>query len=1019
MKIKNLFRRIFAIMISSIFACGAVPGMAMAEETDDICIYVSPSGDDSGDGTISKPFKTPERARDYVRSIRSAADGDINVFFRGGTYNIEKPVEFNGSDKGANSVYYRAYSGETPVFTAGKEISGWEHHTGNVFKVFVGNDLDMLQLFIDDERQTLARWPNEDAGDGGKIRLPNPGEGRIPVEKGTFDYISNVQGMRVVSGQTWRQYIYTAVSLKKGNDYDFVEISQDQVDNTWVFGSEIRGCEAYFENKYEFMDSPGEWFKDKDGYLYYYADDDTTAEKLNAKKTIIPIGENIIKFTGNIENPAENIVFDGISFKHTAWTWTLYNSLITNQANLFFDIKQPASSTYRLGRQKKRVPAAIEGQGIKNLTIRNCKFSQLGTTAIYFSRYVDTLNIIGNKFKDCSGAGIEIGDDYYKAETNWFPKNININNNFITKCNVQWNSGCGITVLYASDTRIEHNYLYDLAYTGINVGWGWDTFVPEMNKNWTVRYNRIENCMNTLHDGGYFYSPNPAFGYNVFEGNYIKADKTQIDPGLNIAGIYHDANPENWNDINNVVEGLQLVLFTGAKQHNVKGLWSNFDASSRYKSFPSTFVMESMIQTDEPFWEDDAQRIIDNAGLQKPYLHLLDEASPIEVDTEALFYNANIGQVKQFNVCVTNNTNEEKEAEIVFSDGKEKHFDMPNYSQKVMVPAKSKVMVPFQIRFDTLAFAAPNFVDAYAVIDGEKHDFQLAIIVNKVGNEVISVTDKGYVETKGTWHNSGIGGHNGISRYAGNGMAEFRLNVSAGKYKVAFYNAVHEVNEKNLLIKVFARDETHEIHLDQTAGESGWVELGEFNFAAGEAVVECSGPGCVRTSAVSFEALEAAELESFGGASIGMELDIGEYVAVSIDGDVLKDGKDYFKLDVADIDGNMYVSARDFANYFDSRIERLDGENKLGIIKGATYIEADAHSNTVMISGENYELSHCVRIKDNRMFLEIGDAAGMFGMRAAKSNDGRLCILTKTELTGDNESLFDVLRSMLEKREVK
>ena len=53
-------------------------------------IYVSSvSVDDAGDGSIGNPFRTTERAKEYVRTINSDMKGDITIFFREGVYTFD------------------------------------------------------------------------------------------------------------------------------------------------------------------------------------------------------------------------------------------------------------------------------------------------------------------------------------------------------------------------------------------------------------------------------------------------------------------------------------------------------------------------------------------------------------------------------------------------------------------------------------------------------------------------------------------------------------------------------------------------------------------------------------------------------------------------------------------------------------------------------------------------------------------------------------------------------------------
>ena len=969
------------------------------------CLYVAPYGNDNNVGTLNHPFKSLEKARDYVRSIRNNTKGNITVFFRGGTYNFAKPVEFNGKDSGPNTVYFKAYTGEKPVFSAGRTVKNWEHHQGNIFRTYVGEETEMMQFYLNDQKQTLARYPNLDEGEEGMLRLPRSDKGFAPCPKGLFD-ADSARGVRVVARKTWRIYLHTASGLIKDTDCDFLVISENQQANTWVFKDTLSDLMAYFENSYEFMDTPGEWYKGNDGYLYFYAKDNETVESLNDQNAIIPVSESIIKFTGDEVNRAENIVFDGIAFRHTGWTWSLHNSIVTNQANLFLDATRPQDSTYRLGRSKKRTPGIIDGEGVRNLTIRNCIINLSGGSGIFLRRFINDVNIVGNIIRDNSGGGIEISDDFYKADNGWFPENIRIANNYISDCNNQWHAGCGIAALFASNVTVEHNHLVNLPYTGISVGWGWDTFTPEMNRNWTVRNNRLENCMNLLHDGGYIYAPNPAYGTNIFENNFIKGAKKQLDPSTNIMGIYHDSMPANWVDKTNVVEGLQIPVFFGNGSHTSKGVWANFDVQGKYKNRPE-IIIENYNVFEEPFWDEKPKNIINNSGLQSAYKHLSGENPDFSADTEVSFYTTKIGAVKRFNVRLTNNTEKDVDTIVSFPDGKDNHYEMDKYNESVTVPAKSEVLIPFKIRYDDKAFAAPHFVRATAKTEDCNYDITLAVIVEKSGNHVISVQDEGYVETSGVWNFSAIGGYNGISKWSGDGTATFKTRVSAGKYKLSFYNPVHEFNTDKLLLEITAKDKTHEIYINQKVGDSGWVELGTFEFDAGEANIKCSAVGMPRLSAVSFESVDPILMEQFTANSL--EEDLTETLIISMNGKMLKDGKEFYKMESLLFDGMLYVSLRDFSNYFDSRLDWKNEEYILGITKGAMYIEANAIDNTIVKNNVSYTPVAPIRMKGDRMFISLNDAVKLFEMSMSDNKEHFIITTPHKAKTINIEKLFTIL----------
>lgn len=104
-------------------------------DSRDADFYVAADGNDGGPGSLDQPFLTLERARDAVRSLKAgAADRPITVLLRGGSYRLEQSVVFSGRDSGTAQapITYKAYPGETPVFSGGRVVSDWKPHRDQI-----------------------------------------------------------------------------------------------------------------------------------------------------------------------------------------------------------------------------------------------------------------------------------------------------------------------------------------------------------------------------------------------------------------------------------------------------------------------------------------------------------------------------------------------------------------------------------------------------------------------------------------------------------------------------------------------------------------------------------------------------------------------------------------------------------------------------------------------------------------------------------------------------------------------
>ncbi|MEI7502444.1 MAG: right-handed parallel beta-helix repeat-containing protein [Paludibacter sp.] len=157
-------------------------------------LYVATSGDDTGDGSIYKPWKSIEKAQTYIRTLKSNSGlptNGITVWLRGGRYELASTLTFTAADNGTSDkpIIYRAYNNEFVSLFNGNIIKPelWKSLSKDARKrvhpkVNADNlrELDISSLgvknaatfpdkfinwtlfdfVVDDARQPIAQWPN-------------------------------------------------------------------------------------------------------------------------------------------------------------------------------------------------------------------------------------------------------------------------------------------------------------------------------------------------------------------------------------------------------------------------------------------------------------------------------------------------------------------------------------------------------------------------------------------------------------------------------------------------------------------------------------------------------------------------------------------------------------------------------------------------------------------------------------------------------------------------------------------
>lgn len=162
-------------------------------------VFVSPSGNDANPGTLDKPFKSLEAARNAVRGqiARGLPASGLTVWLRGGLYERSATLELNQLDSGTASspVTWRACAGETARLVGARRLSPawftpvassspvWNRLDASAKGVALQVDLKAhgitdygtllprgfgksnnaaLELFINGKAQPLGRWPDVD-----------------------------------------------------------------------------------------------------------------------------------------------------------------------------------------------------------------------------------------------------------------------------------------------------------------------------------------------------------------------------------------------------------------------------------------------------------------------------------------------------------------------------------------------------------------------------------------------------------------------------------------------------------------------------------------------------------------------------------------------------------------------------------------------------------------------------------------------------------------------------------------
>lgn len=618
-----------------------------------ITIYVDgDNGDDENAGTIDSPFKTIEKAQEAVKQYTDTMQNHIFIYLKDTEYYMSEPFKLETEDSGKNGYYivYASYGGDQASITGGRHIKGWSVHDAdkNIYVANVGVGTQTRQMFVDGVRAIRAR------SKGGLSGVKLSGNyGFLTSDTFLNDY-KNISDLELVFYEIWtnpRCGVSKVEMLENGKQ---VELFMDSPGWTYVAnkGSTSASFPIYYENAYELIDEGGEWYLDsEEGMLYYKP---RIYEDMSKVDAVIPIEEDIVRIKGTVDKPVSNIAFYEVSFDNSTWMRPSSN----------YGHADTQSNHIRQDGVDFLADTAIEFRNVENVLIKDCTFTKLGTTALGLYGGVRNVKIIGNEFYDTSATAIQLGEvkgDYIinPPEEKYAIRGIEISDNYIHDVAIDYMSGVGIAAGFPKDTVIEHNEIYETPYSGMHLGYGWAEYkhLGTATENFIVRNNYVHEVQNYLFDGGGIYtlgSRSLNFDvWNKISENYIQNVNNAY------AAIYNDNTSSGWLVEKNVINLIDVPYFYGHSDSPIQPacwalggggnsqhlLWrdnyttTDYEMWFRYKEdalaaggeaaeFASTNHLINTHVHPDANWPQEAQDIVDKAGLRSKYLERY--AAPVQ-----------------------------------------------------------------------------------------------------------------------------------------------------------------------------------------------------------------------------------------------------------------------------------------------------------------------------------------------------------------------------------------------------
>ncbi|MGC4854936.1 RICIN domain-containing protein [Micromonospora sp. DT4] len=660
-----------ALLAAAALAAATLPAVVISQSPAAAAVqetyYVAPDGNDSNPGTLQSPFKTVQRARDAVRTVNANMTGDINVYLRGGRYQVTSTVEFGASDSGTNGyrISYAAYAGESPVLDGGVPVTGWTQHSGNIWKAPLDRSTKLRTLYVNDKRAQMATKTINSAGCYGTYTV-TAGQASWAWESGSqcdgakyslndFPAIArNQDDLEIETGTTWTTAIVGVRQVTTSSDgANRVALFQQPgaaiAQGAFNGNAQVGGSHKLM-NAYEFLDAPGEFYFDKSSKTVYYykaSSEDMSTASVYAPNNVT----TVLRVAGaSTSSHARNITFSGLTVQHS--DWNLFNVAGSSfkqaqQGNLGAQAYAKGNFHVYYYRNVDVTPGIVQVQNADGILLQRNRVQHTGADGISMVNDVQNTQLIGNYTNDIAGSAIDVGHpqhvyigdgtssnrEKYLPQVEGLPKNIDIKNNYIYDSAVLFNGHSPISAYFVDTLTIQRNRIEKAPWSGITMGWGWWNFdgssgsiVPNRPtttaRNNTISYNHIIDTVQRLSDTAPIYTLGSQPGTTI-TNNYLQGVPSGHKYGLHPdEGSAYITFRDNVLSIDkNVTWMINSDDFGRKHDLSITQIFGPINKVSN-KNLPNSTVADILVSSDY-VWPAAAYNIAANSGLEDAYRDII------------------------------------------------------------------------------------------------------------------------------------------------------------------------------------------------------------------------------------------------------------------------------------------------------------------------------------------------------------------------------------------------------------
>ncbi|WP_022894394.1 right-handed parallel beta-helix repeat-containing protein [Agromyces subbeticus] len=361
-----------------------------AHAAEAVTVFVATNGDDANPGTSAgAPVASMTRAQELVREALPSG-APVTVQLAEGEYYLDSTLALTNADSGTESAPVRwVGAGEGATINGGRKLTGtWTPSAADptVMVTDVPDGIDFDELFVDDSRQVMARYPNWDDSASrleGTTSMSTLNSRSAGWSKPTSGYV------RAMHCHDWGSVSFT-ISGRAENALQLAFVGDNNRPQDCNATLPMKADAVMVENIREELDATNEWFLDRDANKLYLK----PAQGVDLSAATIEVGEldQLVTLNGTSpEDPIHDISFENLGFERTHRT--LFNSP-------FISLSRGDWSVVAKG--------AAYLKNSRDVTFTNSSFADLGGNGIYLEGYNSGTAITASRFENNGATDVHV-----------------------------------------------------------------------------------------------------------------------------------------------------------------------------------------------------------------------------------------------------------------------------------------------------------------------------------------------------------------------------------------------------------------------------------------------------------------------------------------------------------------------------------------------------------------------------------------------------------------------------------